>query len=145
MPAWVDTACEDYQRRLPREIGLTQLSLPLSSRKTKEAASAIQRRDSDLILSKLKPGAYNIALDEKGALWSSIDWSKQLQSWMLNHPHVNLIIGGPDGLSAECSKACQQQVSLGRMTMPHALIRVILLEQLYRAWTILQGHPYHRA
>ena len=63
---------------------------------------------------------------------------------MFEFPRVNLIIGGPDGLSEDCLKACRHKVSLGRMTMPHALVKVVLVEQLYRAWTILQGHPYHR-
>ena len=63
---------------------------------------------------------------------------------MFEFPRVNLIIGGPDGLSRQCLERCQQRVSLGRMTMPHALVKIVLLEQLYRAWTILQGHPYHR-
>ena len=63
---------------------------------------------------------------------------------MQEYPRVNLVIGGPDGLSQSCLDACQQRVSLGRMTMPHALVRVVLLEQLYRAWTITRGHPYHR-
>ena len=63
---------------------------------------------------------------------------------MAEFSHVNLIIGGPDGLSQQCLKVCQQRVSMGRMTMPHALVRLVLLEQLYRAWTIYQGHPYHR-
>jgi 23S rRNA (pseudouridine1915-N3)-methyltransferase len=63
---------------------------------------------------------------------------------MFEFPRVNLVIGGPDGLSEECIKTCRHRVSLGRMTMPHALVKVVLVEQLYRAWTILQGHPYHR-
>ena len=86
----------------------------------------------------------NIALDEQGKDWSSADWSAQLQRWMTDYTQINLIIGGPDGLSQQCLQQCQQRVALGRMTMPHALVKVVLLEQLYRAWTIYQGHPYHR-
>ena len=95
------------------------------------------------ILAKLRPG-HSIALDDRGSAWTSADWATQLQHWMREYSQVNLIIGGPDGLAPQCLQACQQRVSLGRMTMPHALVKLVLIEQLYRAWTISQGHPYHR-
>lgn len=144
MPAWVDAACDDYRRRLPREINLELLSLPLNARDTKGTPAQSRTRQSELLLGKIEPGSFTIALDEGGKPWSSRDWAAQLDRWMQQHPRVNLLIGGPDGLSERCLQACQQRVSLGRMTLPHALVRVVLLEQIYRAWTILQGHPYHR-
>ncbi len=144
MPAWADAACEDYLRRLPPELKPKLLTLPPAARKPNLSPEKILRRESELILSKLEQGSYSLALDERGEQWTSRDWSRQLQHWMLEHPRVNLIIGGPDGLAPECLGACQRQIALGRMTLPHALVRVILLEQLYRAWSILQGHPYHR-
>ncbi|MCP4876937.1 MAG: 23S rRNA (pseudouridine(1915)-N(3))-methyltransferase RlmH [Gammaproteobacteria bacterium] len=144
LPAWAETACGDYLKRMPREIAPKLVTIPLPSRKSRESSAHQQQRESTLILDKLAPGSWNLALDERGEQWSSIDWSENLQRWMFDCPRVNLIIGGPDGLSEQCLKACQQRVSLGRMTMPHALVRVVILEQMYRAWTILQGHPYHR-
>ena len=144
MPAWVDAACEDYQRRLPPEMKLELINLPLAKRKARESSSALQQRESKIILHKLDGRDLNIGLSEGGKSWSSEDWSNSLNQWRQHHPRVNLLIGGPDGLSDECLKACQHRVSLGRMTMPHALVRVVLYEQLYRAWTILQGYPYHR-
>jgi 23S rRNA (pseudouridine1915-N3)-methyltransferase len=144
MPAWVDTACTDYLKRMPREILPRLVTIPLPSRKSQQSTASQQKRESSLILDKLTPGSMNIALDERGRQWSSLDWSRSLQNWMFEFPRVNLIIGGPDGLSEQCIEACQQRVSLGRMTMPHALVKIVLLEQLYRAWTILKGHPYHR-
>ena len=144
MPTWVDTACADYLKRMPREILPKLVTIPLPSRKSQQSAASQQQRDSSLILDKLAPGSMNIALDEQGRQWSSLDWSKSLQNWMFEFPRVNLVIGGPDGLSEQCIEACQQRVSLGRMTMPHALVKIVVLEQLYRAWTILKGHPYHR-
>lgn len=144
LPAWVDAACNDYLKRLPREISLKLVTVPLASRKPKQSAARQRQRESALILDKLSPGSLSIALDEHGAAWSSDDWSQQLQHWMFEWPRVNLIIGGPEGLSQQCIDACQQRVSLGRMTMPHALVKVVAVEQLYRAWTILKGHPYHR-
>jgi 23S rRNA (pseudouridine1915-N3)-methyltransferase len=129
---------------MPREILPRLVTIPLPSRKSQQSAASQQQRESSLILDKLTPGSMNIALDERGRQWSSLDWSRSLQNWMFEFPRVNLIIGGPDGLSEQCIEACQQRVSLGRMTMPHALVKIVLLEQLYRAWTILKGHPYHR-
>ena len=144
LPAWADTACDDYLKRMPREFSLKLVTVPLASRKSQPSATRQRQHETTAILDKLSPGSLNIALDERGAEWSSADWSKQLQHWMFEWPRVNLIIGGPDGLSQQCIDACQHQVSLGRMTMPHALVKVVVLEQLYRAWTILKGHPYHR-
>jgi len=144
MPAWVDAACDDYLKRMPRELTPTLITVPLAASKSQQSATRRRERESRLILARLQPASFNIALDDKGASWTSQDWSKQLQRWMQDFPRVNLIVGGPDGLSQQCIEACQQRVSLGRMTMPHALVRVVLLEQLYRAWSICQGHPYHR-
>jgi 23S rRNA (pseudouridine1915-N3)-methyltransferase len=144
LPAWVDAACDDYLKRLPREMTLKIVTVPLASRKTKQSAHKLQQRESALIMDKLTPGSLNLALDERGEQWSSSDWSQNLQRWMFEFPRINLIIGGPDGLSQQCLECCHHRVSMGRMTMPHALVKVVLLEQLYRAWTILQGHPYHR-
>ena len=93
-PAWVDAACDDYLKRIPREISLKLVTVPLASRKSKQFAVRQRQQESTLILDKLSPGSLNIALDEHGAAWSSNDWSQQLQHWMLEWPRVNLIIGG---------------------------------------------------
>ena len=144
MPAWVDAGCADYLKRMPRELGLTLLTIPLAASASRQSAEQRRAREAESIRAKLRAGSLNIALDDKGKAWTSADWSTQLQRWMAEFTHINLIIGGPDGLSPECLETCQQRVSFGRMTMPHALVRLVLLEQLYRAWTIYQGHPYHR-
>ena len=144
MPAWVDNACADYIKRMPRELPIQITSIPLAHRKNNDASKRPKQQESQQILKKLTPGSFNIALDEHGKQWSSIEWSQQLQHWMFEYPRVNLVIGGPDGLDNDCRVACSQAIALGRMTMPHALVRVVLVEQLYRAWTLLQGHPYHR-
>lgn len=144
LPAWVDMACDDYRKRLPREMALKIVTVPLAIRKAKQSTHKLQQRESALIMEKLTPGSLNLALDVRGEQWSSSDWSQNLQRWMFEFPRVNLIIGGPDGLSPQCLECCHHRVSMGRMTMPHTLVKVVLLEQLYRAWTILQGHPYHR-
>jgi len=144
MPAWVDTACADYIKRMPRELPIQITSIALAHRKNNDASKRPKQQESQQILKKLAPGSFNIALDEHGKQWSSIEWSQQLTHWMFEYPRVNLVIGGPDGLAEDCRAACSQTIALGRMTMPHALVRVVLVEQLYRAWTLIQGHPYHR-
>ncbi|MCP4433389.1 MAG: 23S rRNA (pseudouridine(1915)-N(3))-methyltransferase RlmH [Gammaproteobacteria bacterium] len=143
MPRWVDDACADYLKRLPRELPLEWTTLPPGQRKGRNKVEVIKREEANRIKQKLLPGL-NIALDEKGRQWSSQDWSNQLQNWMQEFPRVNIIVGGPDGLPDDFLTNCHQRVSLGRMTMPHALVRVVLVEQIYRAWSISQGHPYHR-
>jgi 23S rRNA (pseudouridine1915-N3)-methyltransferase len=129
---------------MPRELGLNLITIPLAASASRQSAEQRRAREAESIRAKLRAGSLNIALDDKGKAWTSAEWSTQLQRWMAEFTHINLIIGGPDGLSPECLDTCQQRVSLGRMTMPHALVRLVLLEQLYRAWTIYQGHPYHR-
>ena len=144
MPDWVDVGCADYLKRMPPELDVELIALPLVTRKSKDSVERLKAGQFTAIMEKLYPGSLNVALDQNGEPWSSQKWSKQLQRWMFEQPRVNLIIGGPDGLSQQCRQVCQHQVSLGRMTMPHALVRVVLIEQLYRASTIIKGHPYHR-
>ena len=144
LPGWVEDGCADYARRIPRELGLAQVTVPVASSRSLQSAEKRRDREAEQIIAKLRPGSLNIALEDSGKAWTSLEWSSQLQRWMQEYSQVNLIIGGPDGLSGRCLSVCQQRVSLGRMTMPHALVKVVLLEQLYRAWSISQGHPYHR-
>jgi 23S rRNA (pseudouridine1915-N3)-methyltransferase len=101
----------------------------------KEAAQLMKRAEgADL----------TIALDEAGTLISSDELATEMKSWLNDTPHVALLIGGADGLTERCKNESDHVWSLSRLTLPHALVRVVLVEQLYRAWTILQGHPYHR-
>ena len=92
----------------------------------------------------MRPDAFALVLDERGQQWSSRELAAQMRSWLDGHPHVVILIGGPDGLAPACRKRADRTWSLSRLTFPHGLVRVLLAEQLYRAWTILQGHPYHR-
>ena len=96
------------------------------------------------MLKALPDPAYVIAFDEHGKNWSSTGLATQLESWMANYPHVVFLIGGADGLAESCKQRADQLWSLSALTLPHALVRVVLTEQIYRAWTLIQGHPYHR-
>jgi 23S rRNA (pseudouridine1915-N3)-methyltransferase len=144
MPPWVENACADYLKRMPREINIRLTGIALAQRKGGGSVEQLKQQEASRIMKKIPRGSFSIALDERGKQWSSIEWSRQLEYWMREHPVVNFIIGGPDGLADECREACAETLALGTMTMPHALVRVVLIEQLYRAWTLLKGHPYHR-
>ena len=144
LPRWAEEACGEYLKRLPRELTPKLVTVPLAARRTGQAAEFARERESRAIVERFEDGAWNLALDQRGSAWSSEEWSRNLELWMRERPRVTIVIGGPDGLTRECLEACGQRVSLGPITMPHALVRVVLLEQLYRAWTIIQGHPYHR-
>jgi 23S rRNA (pseudouridine1915-N3)-methyltransferase len=143
MPGWVETACEDYLKRVPDNFLSLQTVSP-ALRKSGQTVQRIQSQEADAIRSKFKPGDYSIALDEHGRQWSSSEWAEQLRRWQLELGRVNLIIGGADGLDKGLLAGVDQKVALGRMTLPHALARVVLIEQLYRARSIVDGHPYHR-
>lgn len=144
MPAWVEQGAAEYLKRMPREIQVELIEIPLPSRKSRASVASLQAEESKALQIKIQPGDFTIALDEHGQQWSSKQWGAQLEQWMQNHPRVNFLIGGPDGLAAEIVQQAQQVLALGRLTMPHPLVRIVLCEQLYRAWSIVKGHPYHR-
>lgn len=142
---WVYDAFESYKARLPRHLGLGLEEVPLARRTAGAAVAGAVEAEGERLLRHVRPGALTLALDEHGRQWSSLELAAQLQTWLARHPHVAILIGGPDGLSAGCRERADRLWSLSRLTFPHGLVRVLLAEQLYRAWTILQGHPYHRA
>ena len=135
MPQWVETATQDYVKRMPREcaIEIKELKPDLSP-----AKEAVKIREA------IPKGAYIIALDERGIDISTAQMAKQMDGWRLLGTDIALLIGGADGLDAQLKKEAHTMWRLSSLTMPHAMARVLLVEQLYRAWTILQGHPYHR-
>lgn len=143
MPAWVDQASQDYLKRLPsRQIDLSCIAT--AQRKSGQTVERLKQQEADKIKARINPGSLNIALDEHGKQWSTQQWAEQYRDWLLYYPMVNFIIGGPDGLSAEILSMANTTIALGRMTLPHGLARVVLIEQLYRAWSVVEGHPYHR-
>ncbi|MBM69518.1 MAG: 23S rRNA (pseudouridine(1915)-N(3))-methyltransferase RlmH [Haliea sp.] len=145
MPAWVNEGVADYSRRLPREIRLEWRELPLARRGRDTSPEQLRLREGEQILKALPEGDRVIALDVRGAAWSTEQLAEELSDWQMAGTHVSLLIGGPDGLSQDCLQRAQQRWSLSALTLPHPLVRVVLAEQLYRAWTITAGHPYHRA
>lgn len=143
MPAWVDQGVLEYQKRFPRHLNFEIRALPLPSRQTGQTLQQLQHKETKSLL-QASTGCFRIALDEKGKQWTTRELAERLEDWQMQGKDIAFLIGGPDGLGLDCLQACQQKWSLGLLTMPHSLVRVMLAEQLYRAWTITTNHPYHR-
>lgn len=144
MPAWVEQGVRDYGVRMPRELKLQWREIPLAKRGKDNNTEALCRREGEQILKAIPTGDQVIALDVKGVSWSTVELAKQLGKWQMSGDNYSLLIGGPDGLSPECLQRAGLCWSLSNLTLPHPLVRVLLAEQLYRAWTITVNHPYHR-
>jgi len=144
MPAWVQQACDDYIRRLPAELRIHSILLPLIKRGKNPDISRIVRDESRKLLAAVPENSTLVVLDVLGKSLATPKLAKQLDNWMSHGQDVAIIIGGPDGVSKELLDKAQLKISLSALTFPHTLIRVMLVEQLYRAWTINNNHPYHR-
>jgi len=145
MPGWVNTAYQDFARRLPGEYRLNLVELAAGKRgKNADIARAIAD-EGKRMLEALPKDCLVIALDEHGREWSTKDLTTQLADWSQGGRDVALLIGGADGLAAGVRQRADITWSLSNLTLPHALVRVVLAEQLYRAWSLMTNHPYHRA
>lgn len=144
MPGWVTEGYAEYSKRLPAELSLELQELGLGHRgKNADTARAIAREGDDM-LAAIGKGDRVVALDVKGRPWSTEQLAEQLQQWQMDGRNVSLLVGGPDGLDPRALQQAEQRWSLSPLTLPHPLVRVLLAEQLYRAWTITKGHPYHK-
>lgn len=144
MPAWVEQGVSEYSKRLPAELKFDIRELALGKRgKGADVARAI-RTEGEQMLAAIAADDYVVALDVLGKPWSTEQLAGQLQQWQMAGRNVCLLVGGPDGLAPSCLQRADQRWSLSALTLPHPLVRVILAEQLYRAWTINNNHPYHR-
>ena len=145
MPSWVEEAYREFSKRLPRECALQLHEIPLGKRSKSQAAERAQHDEGQSMLGAIPAGCHVVALDVQGRAWSTEDLSSNLQDWLASGRDLALLVGGPDGLSPACLDRADQRWSLSALTFPHALVRVIIAEQFYRAWTVTTGHPYHRA
>jgi len=144
MPGWIQTGYTEFARRLPKDNALELVELPLRKRGSNSVAVQ-QQHEEKLLLGKIKPRDLVIALDESGESWTSDMLAKRMNTWRHSGSNVALLVGGPDGLSAVCKNLAIAHWSLSRATLPHALVRVLVAEQIYRAWSLNANHPYHRA
>ena len=144
MPGWVTEGSDEYLKRMPRELSVEWVELPASKR-TRDTAELRMLDEATAIERRLKPQDLIVALDIDGKTVSTENIAAALSSWQAEGAKVAFIIGGPDGLHPTLKARASARWSLGRITLPHPLVRVILAEQLYRACSINAGHPYHRA
>lgn len=144
MPAWVQAGFDEYAKRLPPECALKLVEIPAEKRGKSVSVDQLRAKEGMRIVAALPKGAHVIALEVNGKPWSTEELSAQLKRWMQRGDDVALLVGGPDGLDAACRARATEQWSLSPLTLPHPLVRVVLAEQLYRAWTVVSGHPYHR-
>ena len=145
MPGWVQAAWSEYARRFPKPFSLDLREVPLQKRGRNADVDRFRETEGQALLASVPGGFRIVALDERGKQSTTLEVSSQMQNWMQEERGVCFLVGGPDGLSRECRQKAHQVWSLGRLTLPHPMVRVILAEQLYRAWSITQNHPYHRA
>ena len=144
-PPWVDAGVSEYLSRMPHECTVKLITVTTTKRSKNTSVSQAQQREQDLLLKHTPNKSYRIALDEHGKTWQTTELAAKMQTWLEISPMVTLYIGGPDGFSKDFLKQVDLVLSLSPLTMPHMLARLVLVEQLYRAWTVIQGHPYHRA
>jgi 23S rRNA (pseudouridine1915-N3)-methyltransferase len=143
VPDWAQTAWDDYAKRFPGELKVELKAIKTEARgsKTYEQLVAAERTR---IESAIPKGTRVVALDERGTHLTTVALAQKLKAWQLESDDVALVIGGPDGLDPEFRAQAHERIRLSDLTLPHAMVRVLLIEQLYRAWSINANHPYHR-
>lgn len=144
MPVWVQQGYEDYARRLPRECGLILKEIAPGSRGRNCDVSRSVRDEGERMLAAIPAHSHSVALDLSGRPWSTLELSAVLKRWLESGQSVALLVGGPEGLSDAVKKAARESWCLSNLTFPHPLVRIVVAEQLYRAWSLLNNHPYHR-
>jgi 23S rRNA (pseudouridine1915-N3)-methyltransferase len=144
-PSWINTGFKQYAERLPPECRLQLREIPLSTKRRGGDVGKAVAEEGTRLLAAMPTGASLIALDVSGRSLNSQELARRLERWLQNGRDLALMIGGPDGLAADCMQRAEFTWSLSPLTLPHGLVRVVVAEQLYRAWSLSKGHPYHRA
>lgn len=144
MPGWVSDTCNDYLRRLPRDFRVGFIEIPLEKRGKNYSTNKVRQQETCRLLEAVPRGDHVISLDERGKSISTQKLANSISDWQMSGRNISLLVGGPDGLDFSATAAPAESWSLSPLTFPHPLVRVILAEQLYRAWSLNAGHPYHR-
>lgn len=145
MPGWVTEGFQEYTRRMPRELSVDLVEVPMAHRGKNPDVPRLMQQEAEAVLGATGDRDRVVALEVGGKAWSTEVLAQQLENWQLEGRDVSFLVGGPDGLHASCRERADQQWSLSPLTLPHPLVRILLAEQLYRAWSITRNHPYHRA
>ena len=144
MPTWVTQGYDEYARRMPSDMQLEIQELSLGFRGKGADLKRAIGKEGEQMLAAIPPQDQVIALDVLGTPWSTLQLAKQCGDWRMAGHNVTLLVGGPDGLAPACLARADQRWSLSPLTLPHPLVRVLLAEQIYRAWSVLNNHPYHK-
>ena len=144
MPAWIEAGFQEYAKRMPPECKLVLKEIKPIDRASNKNAEAVMAQERTRIEAVLPKAGRMIALDERGQDLTTMQMSQLLTQWQQQGGDVTFVIGGADGLDAELKKNADMLIRISSLTLPHGMVRVLLAEQLYRAWSITQNHPYHR-
>lgn len=144
MPNWVDTVVNDYRQRLGADIQFNIIDIPLNKRTKNSNVEKLIHKEGQQMLKSAKPNDYLIALAVDGKRLRSEQMAAKFEQFMVQGENLSLFIGGPEGLSEQCTQACKEKWSLSDLTLPHPLAKVLIAEQIYRCWSILHKHPYHK-
>ena len=143
-PAWADAAYGEFAKRFPAELKLELKAVKAESRSGGKTAEQLMQAEALRIEAVIPKGVRRVVLDETGSRVTTMQLSERLESWMAGGRDVALLIGGPDGLASSIKDSADERLRLSDLTLPHAFARVLLAEALYRAWTVMVAHPYHR-
>lgn len=143
-PPWLLAGCEEYQKRLPREWGFELVEVKPEPRTSGAPPAKVQAAEAARLRAAVPKGALVVALDERGEQLTTRAFADRLARWQQQGRDVALLVGGADGLDPALRDGADGRVALSAFTLPHGLVRVVVVEQLYRAWSLLQGHPYHK-
>ncbi len=144
MPEWVNSGFLEFSKRMPPELQINLIEITPSVRNKTTPIEKNIKEEGERIQSAIPSNSRLIVLDEKGKNFSSVDLSKKMESWLPMGQDISIVIGGADGVDNVIKQQAVEKWSLSSFTLPHALVRVVIAEQLYRGWSILKGHPYHR-
>lgn len=144
MPAWVEEGYTDYAKRLSADVVLELIEIPAGKRGKNADLARITEKEGEAMLAAIPQGDHVVALDVLGKSFGTEQLAGTLENWLPQGRNISLLIGGPEGLAPAALARAAEKWSLSKLTLPHPLVRVLVAEQLYRAWTLLKGHPYHR-
>ena len=144
MPDWVSIGFNEYAKRLPKNYQLNLIEIPALKRTESSNIKQVIIEEGVKLSAAVPKNNLIVALDEHGKEWSTMDLAQKIGDWHVEQQDISLLIGGPDGLSDECKKKARVIWSLSKLTLPHQMVKIFLAEQMYRAWSIINKHPYHR-
>lgn len=144
MPAWVGEGFAEFARRMPRELPVELTEIRAEPRSTGKSVEAMLAAEAQRIDAALPPRCHRVVLDERGQDLDTRELARRLEQWMAGGREVAFVVGGPDGLARAIKERADESIRLSSLTLPHALVRPLLAEALYRAWSLLRNHPYHR-